>query len=153
MSIQGKAEVITQEENYLHVDYDKSKLVLFGGEFSEGTFKNNTGSTADFAIGTVLARDTSDNTLVPYDDSVTGDGEDFIVGLLYKSISQLADAATVSDVSMVVGGEVREDKIVFVASGDDLDTPNPVSKLTPRDDMKRVGLRPKVVNELYEHDN
>ena len=73
---QSKATIITQTDNFLHVDYDTSKLVLFDGEYGEGDFTNNTGSTASFGIGTVIARNSATGNLVPYNSAVTGNGVD-----------------------------------------------------------------------------
>ena len=153
MSIQGKAEVKSQTDNFLHVDYDNSKLVLFAGEFGGGLLANNTGATASFPIGTVLARNSSTGNLVPYNSANTGNGIEEIVGILYTEVTDLADATTI-EVDMVNGGEVREDKVLFVNDGtDSIDSANPVTLRTHRDDLKRVGVRVKYVDELYEPDN
>ena len=102
----------------------------------------------------MLARDNSDGSIVPYSSAVTGAGQDHIVGILYRPITDLAIAGVIEDMDYVIGGEVREDKVIFVNDPTDtLDSVNVVTTLVHRDDMRRVGIKAKVVDELYNPDN
>lgn len=68
----SKATVVLNATNALFVDFDLSKVFIFGNRFAPASFKNNTGSQASFVPGTLLARDSSDNTIVPLLSTKTG---------------------------------------------------------------------------------
>lgn len=142
--------IVTQEENFLHVDYDKSKLVLFGGRFDKADFRNNTGAQATFEIGTILGRENTTGQLVPLDLSNALLGEDHVAGVLNRRLVDVADAGVVEDVSFLIGGDVTASKVSLVA--DSITDANSAG-LTIEADLQRVGVKLVEVNELYDFDN
>ena len=103
------------EENYVQNDYNLGKIFVYGNRTSQGTFKNNTGGAAAFSQGLVLARDSSDNTLVPLNPANTTNGANLPVGILFQDLAEVADAGTVTNVYFVTEGDVVEERVIFQA--------------------------------------
>lgn len=139
-------------ENAVFNNYDLTKLFIWGNRYDDATFKNNTGAgPTDFAPGTVLGRDSTDNTIVPLDSAVTGNGEDIPIGILAKGISQLADAGTVPNVAFCTGGDVAREKVIFINAGDDFDTV--VANRTLEDHLLSQNIRAIESDQLTGTDN
>lgn len=146
----GSQTVITNNDNFLHVDYDKSKLLIQYGKFEKVTFLNNTGGLADFAQGLVLGRDSSVDQVVPLNVANNTNGEDNVAGILYQPLSQIGIAGTQADVSMLVEGDV--DPALVIMQAGTLATVN-AAKYTISADLQRVGIRLVAGDELYTVDN
>ena len=140
-----------QTENFLHVSYDLSKIFIWSNRFSKLTFKNNTGGIASFAPGLVVAIDSSDGTLVPFDDDTAANGDDQPVGILASTITDLAIAGTVTDIDYCDQGDVAEEKVTF-QDGDTLATVVTGGQ-TVRQVLKNAGIRLVPRKELSGADN
>lgn len=116
----SKVTVQTQTNNYLHVDYDLEKLFIGNNDFQSGTFINDSGAEADFAAGTLLARNATTGNLKILRSGDTTLGQNIPLGILATEITALADSATI-DVNYCIAGEVAEDLLVLDGS-DTLDT-------------------------------
>jgi len=104
--------------NAVFNDFDLSKIFVFNNRFKNATFKNNTGGPLAFLAGTLLARDSSDNTIVPLLSTKTTLGLNIPVGILHNSIASIADAATVTNQSFCIQGDVADGKILFQGADD-----------------------------------
>jgi len=220
--------------NQIFTDFDLSKIFIFGNRFKKASFKNNTGSIDDFAPGTLLARDSSDDTIVPLLSTKTGiiansdlavatnvltatraagsyitDGvkvgdivtvagsvgltganiahvitsvtaltwtADFTLadatastagtsefngilglnipaGILQSDIVQLADAATLTNQSFCVAGDVARAKIIFQSPDAFTTVVLKGGSRSLEDLLNDIGIRPIVTDELTAADN
>lgn len=103
----------TQTGNYLHVSYDVSKAFFNNPRFESGTFENTTGVEATFPAGTLLARNSTTDSLVPLSSLTPTLGQNLPVGILADTLEDIPAAGTVEDAPYCVGGDVAEDKLVF----------------------------------------
>ena len=143
--------IVVNQDNFLHVDYDKSKLLIQYGKFSKETFDNNTGAQADFAVGLVLGKEGDTNRVVPLDVSKATKGEHNVFGILYQPLTAIAIDGTQADVAVLVEGDVDASKVILEA--DTLATPIAAAGITIQADLQRVGIRLIDVDELYSLDN
>jgi len=104
------ATIKLQTTNALFVDFDLSKVFIFGNRFAPASFKNNTGSQASFVPGTLLARDSSDNTIVPLLSTKTGIIANSVLAVATNVLtatrasgSYITDGVKVGDVVTVAG--------------------------------------------------
>ena len=141
-----------QTSNFLQSDYDLSKIFIWNPRTTSGTFKNNTGGLASFLPGTIVARDNSDNSIVPFDSAVVANGAGVPIGVLMNEITDLADAGTLDDQNIVFSGDVNEDRIIFQNGGDTLDTVLGNGR-SIGDDLRSKGIIPVVGDELSGTDN
>lgn len=143
--------VRTQTSNVLHVDYDTSKIFIGNNDFLTGTFINDTGAEADFAPGTLLARNATTGNLVTLKSGATTLGQNIPIGVLASSVTALADAGTTT-VTFCVGGEVAEEKIILDGA-DTLDTVVSDRRIRDRILADTGGIFLKEGENLTEFDN
>jgi len=105
------ATEVSKTNNYLHTDYDVSKIFVFGNRYEKNTLTNASGGVKSFLPGTLLGRITASGKLVPL-ASAAVDGSEIPVGILKTSVVDLADA-TDSEVNVCIAGDVVEAKIIF----------------------------------------
>lgn len=113
------ATEVSKTNNYLHTDYDVSKIFVFGNRYEKATLTNASGGVATFAPGTLMGRITASGKIIPL-ASAAADGSAIPVGILKTSVVDLADA-TDSEVNICIAGDVVESKIIFDGS-DTVDT-------------------------------
>lgn len=111
--MQGTATTVINDENFLSTNYDYTKIFIWDNKGAQRTFLNNTGATASFAPGTLLALKSDTNQWVPLLSTNTNNAENIPAAILRTPISDLNDSATVDDVSGVISGDVARDKVVF----------------------------------------
>ena len=146
--------VVVQNGSQLFVNDDFQKIFIWDNEYEQATFKNNTGALASFQAGLLLGRDSSDNTIVPLDSAVTGNGEEIPVGVLAQDINDVADAGTVDNKYFCINGGVAENKLILQNGADNLDT-TIINSRTLRDLIKSATKGIKIVesDELTGSDN
>lgn len=118
----GQGTVTNQQDqdNLLFNDYDFRKIFVFENRYRRLTFKNNTGGAATFQAGLLLAKDNSDNTIVPLDASTTTNGSNIPIGILAQDLStSIANAGTQTNVYFCTEGDVARDRIIFQDSAND----------------------------------
>jgi hypothetical protein len=134
-------------------DYDVSKVFLRNIISQEETLNNASGAAKDFEPGTLLGRVTASGKLIPL-ASAANDGSQFAVGVLMSNVIQLANGAD-QTVSVCIGGEVAEDKVVLAGADALTTTVTNNSARTIKDviagDTKGIQLRSST--ELTGHDN
>lgn len=115
---------VLDTSNQLYNNYDFRKLFVYDNEYSEYTFKNNTGASATFEAGLLLAKDNSDNTLVPLDASNTTNASNIPIGILAQDLgTAIANGGTQANVSFCFKGHVARNMIIFQDSvNDDFDS-------------------------------
>lgn len=116
---------------------DRHSLVLRGGEFRDETFKAAGADT--FPEGTILARDTSDDKLVPFDpDDAGAVGHEFVKAVLPSEV--VTTGAGDTPIRALVAGVVKEQDL-SIQDG---------ATITPAmlDDLRGVGIVPIDTDEL-----
>ena len=140
--------IVNQTNNQAHFDYDVSKVFIFGNRYEEVTFRNLTGGTLSYAVGTVLGRISATGKVTEMKSAAT-DGSELPIGILATTIT---DLATVSDVeiNMCIQGDISEDKVIF--NGSDVITTAEQGRIY-RDWLTLVGIILKTSTELTNFDN
>lgn len=106
--------------NQLFNNYDLRKIFVYGNRYRQLTFKNNTGGAATFQAGLLLAKDNTDNTIVPFDASNTTNASNIPIGILAQDLpTSIANAGTQANVYFCVEGDVAREKIIFQDSVND----------------------------------
>lgn len=144
---------VVQNGNTLQVNTDRTKIFIGDNEYISGqTFKNNTGSTAEFAEGTLVGRESDTGDLVPLASGTGTNGENIPVGILVGGTGSLADAATETGKSICISGKVSESKLVLQGA-DTLETVIATRRLKDRilGDTKGIILVSSV--NLTSYDN
>ena len=141
------------QNNFQGFDYDYAKIFLFNVQTDKATFKNNTGVEQAFAAGTLLARDSSDDTIVPLLSTNTLNGANLPVGVLMSPVASLADAATSTGATFAFKGEVASDKVILQGADTYTTVIAEGGNRTIKDLMTDRNLIPRVVDELTRHDN
>lgn len=156
MSTGGTVTTSRTTANSLFNNYDFRKIFVYGNRYERLTFKNNTGAAATFSAGLLLAKDNSDNTIVPLDASTTTNASNIPIGILGQDLStELASAATQTNVVFCHTGDVARDKIIFQDSAnDDFDTViTQASGRTIEDLLLLLGIKAVASTDLTDFDN
>lgn len=144
------ANEISKTSNYLHTDYDVSKIFVFGNRFEKATLTNASGAVKSFLPGTLMGRITASGKIVPL-ASASVDGSEIPVGILKTSVTDLADA-TDSEVNICIAGDVVSAKIIFDGA-DTVDTVVDGRPLKDRIAADTMGIKLVDSFELTETDN
>lgn len=107
------------ENNQLFSSYDYSKIFVWQPRYEDRLYTNNTGSTVNLSAGTLMGTILASGQTQPQVSSAT-DGSEQPDGVLGQNYT-VADGETVT-VSVCIGGDVRQDKLIFGGS-DTLTTP------------------------------
>ena len=147
-------ELKNQTSNQLHVDYDVSKIFIFGNRYDRASLLNASGGVKSFLPGLVIARIAATNKLVPFDGTATN-GAQIPIGVLKTSVLDLADTAE-QTVNFAIAGDIVESKIILEAGT--LDSVVTIgtgteNTRTVRDMIQSLGIRLKKSTELTEFDN
>lgn len=151
----SKATVGTSTSNQLKVDYDISKIFIFGNRYSSATFINNTGGALAFAPGTIVGRVAASGKIAPFLAGAT-DGSQIPIGILKTEVPSIADDAELT-VNFCTKGDVVEGKLLLQNS-ETLATvvASPASTTNVRivrDMIEAVGINIIESDELTEFDN
>ena len=139
--------------NQTTTDIDRAQLVIRNPRFDDGaTFLNNTGGELVLEEGRILSRDPATEKLEVIDTAAV-DGTEFPVGLFFGATQTIADAAEITNVTLLVGGEVRKSAIVDVTGNPALSTVIKLKTLADRLQSDTVGLVLHDVTELAKFDN
>jgi len=139
------------EANFKSYEYDLRKLFVWNNRFEDATFKNNTGAAAAFVAGTVLGRDSSDNTIVPFDSANAVNGEEQPLGVLGQDLAELGDGLTQDNVAFCTSGDVAEFLLVFQNPAENKDTV--VNSRSVNDWLLSQNMRIVDGDELTKSDN
>ena len=115
----SNATEISKTGNFLHTDYDVSKIFVFSNRYESATLTNASGGVKTFLPGTLMGRITASLKLVPV-ASAAVDGSQFPVGVLKTQVTDLADA-TDATVNVCISGDVVESKVILDGA-DTMDT-------------------------------
>lgn len=137
--------------NVLFNTYDYRKIFLYRNRVVQAGFKNNRPAIASFSMGTILARDVTDNNLVPFDSTITTNGQNQPVGVLGSNVSNLASNGTISPVLFGFTGEMNRDLLIFARSADSLATV--IDGRTVEDILLRQGIKLTAGMDLTPPDN
>jgi Bacteriophage lambda head decoration protein D len=129
-------------------NYSNEKLPIFGCQYAVGTFENSDAYPVDLAIGTVMGRVSATGNILPLDTDAT-DGSQFPIGVLSASYT-VADGDEM-ELSMIVGGEINQNMLVFVDPADTLSTVVDGRQL--RDHLQLANIQLRTLDELSELDN
>ena len=113
------ATEISKTGNFLHTDYDVSKIFVFSNRYESGVLLNASGAIKSFVPGTLMGRVTASGKLVPV-ASAAADGSQFPVGILKTAADDLAIAGE-KTVNVCISGDVVESKVVLDGA-DTMDT-------------------------------
>ena len=105
------ATEISKTGNFLHTDYDVSKIFVFSNRYESGTLLNASGGIKTFLPGTLMGRITASLKLVPVVAAAV-DGSQFPVGILKTQLTDLAIAGE-STVNICISGDVVESKVIL----------------------------------------
>ena len=110
-----------QTRSTLITDYDTSNIFIGDNKTTEpdNTLENLTGAEVTLPIGTLVGRISGSQNLKVLESGST-DGSQFPVGVLLDSYT-IAATSTVSNVAIVIGGEVDQTRLIFQGT-DDFDT-------------------------------
>lgn len=112
---------VTNDSNFVHNDYDTSKIFYRNIKTLEAVLNNDTGSDLTLEPGTPVGRKSSNGKLKAL-ASAANDGSQYCVGILMSSVTALTNGSD-ADVTIVISGEVSEAKIeAQLAGADTLDT-------------------------------
>lgn len=97
------------------INYDTTKLFLFGNRYKEVVYTNSTGSSVTLPAGLVMGRIAATEKVVPIAKSAS-DGSQFPVGINVKAVT-VANGATVN-LTICVAGDVEKSLVLFPAGTD-----------------------------------
>lgn len=107
--------------NFATYDYDSSRLVIgTGHSYVDRDYENILGSAETVAMGQVMGRVSVGGKIVPC-KSGASDGSEIPVGILMEGLTEIADGTVITGLSLLIGGDVARDKVVFDGT-DDFDT-------------------------------
>ena len=107
------ANEVNKTSNFLQTKFDVSKIFVFNNRFSTVTLNNASGGTKSFAPGLTVARIAATGKVVPFDGTAVN-GAQIPIGILASDVIDLPDTNDI-DVSVCVGGDVSEPKIILEA--------------------------------------
>jgi len=140
--------IVNQTENQVQYNYDLTKIFVFDNRYETVTFRNLTGGTLSYAVGTVLGRISATGKVTEMKSAAT-DGSELPIGILATAIT---DLATVSDVeiNMCIEGDIAESQVIF--NGSDVITTAEQGRIY-RDWLQLAGMKLIQATELTEFDN
>jgi hypothetical protein len=97
------------------INYDTTKLFLFGNRYKEVVYTNSTGSEVTLPAGLVMSRIAATEKVVPIAKAAS-DGSQFPVGINVKAVT-VANGATVN-LTICVAGDVEKSLVLFPAGTD-----------------------------------
>lgn len=148
----SNAIIVSQTGNALHVKFNFDKIFIFENKHEIAVFKNNTGATAAFSAGLIVARDSSDNTIVPFDNAAPSDGDNIPIGILSQDVASSDDDDTTADVNYCHRGNVAEELLIFEGA-ETMTTVVTGTNQTVRDNLLKVGIKAVTSTSLSKADN
>jgi len=144
------ATEITKTNNFLHTDYDVSKIFVFSNRYEKATLLNASGGVASFLPGTLMGRIAASGKIVPL-ESAAVDGSQYPVGVLKTMVTDLAIAGEI-EVNVCIAGDVVENKIILDGS-DTLETIIELKRIKDRIKSDTMGIQLVGSAELTGTDN
>lgn len=129
-------------------NYSTKELPIFDNTYLQGTFENADAYETTLAIGTIMGRISATGNLLPFDADAS-DGSQFPIGVMAHTC--VVDAGDEKQVSIITGGEINANMLVFVDNADSLDTV--VSSRQVRDHLQLAGFTLRFPTELSKLDN
>jgi len=143
------SQSFTSTNNQAHMKTDVSKIFLRDNRYQKGYSLNNpTYNPMVLAAGTLMGRISGTGYLAPI-YAAGADGTQFPVGILAHDVS--IDSGETQEVTIVDGGDVAENKVLFFYSGQTLETV--VSSRRLRDHLQAQGIKLVTSTEMTEYDN
>lgn len=137
----------------LITNYDTSKIFVWNNRSQTENLANGTGAEKTYDVGLVMGRVFATGALLPSESDAV-DGSEIPVGILAETYT-IGDGES-TDVSICIGGDVVQNKLVFNNGTDDLETKIVNQDNRPyRDAIQGMTLGVKLVpsTELTEEDN
>lgn len=152
----GTVTTSRDTSNALFNNFDFRKIFVYGNRYERLTFKNNTAAGATFQAGLLLAKDNTDNTIVPLDVSNVANANNIPIGILGQNLdTSIAAGGTQANVIFCHTGDVARDKIIFQDSvNDDFDSVVAQANGRTIEDLLLVlGIKAVVSTDLTDFDN
>jgi hypothetical protein len=130
------------------VNTNTAKIFLWNRRSAFGTLNNSYYAALRFLLGTVMARVSATNLIVPF-VSTGLDGRQYPIGVLM--VDYLVAAGANQVVYYMDDGDVAEEQLVFYNGFDTLNTA--VSGRTVRDMLKAAGIKCIPATETTNYDN
>lgn len=146
----SKATEVTKTNNFLHTDYDVSKIFVFSNRYEKMTLLNNSGGVKSFEPGTLVGKITASGKIIPLASGAI-DGSQIPVGVLKTSVVDLADAGEL-EVNVCVYGDVVESKLILDGA-DTVDTVIDGRTIKDRIKADTMGIQLVGGDELTGFDN
>lgn len=143
------AVTTTNTSNQLTVNYDTSKIFLWAPKYQPGVLTNLSGGDLTYPAGTLIGRISANQEFAVLTSGAV-DGSQLPVGVLAHDVF-IADTES-ADISIGVGGEVAEEKIIFDGA-DDFDTVVSGRSLRDRIAADTVGIKLVTSTENTRFDN
>lgn len=135
--------------NPLITNFDTNKTFVWNPRTTTGTYDNSTYDDVTLAKGTLMGRISASGLLVPL-TSGASNGSQFPVGILLEDT--VIEGSSEAELTIVVAGDVVEDKIVFQGS-DTLNTVVSGRRLRDRIGADTVGIKLVGGTDLTGTDN
>lgn len=143
------ANVVSNTNSMLIVDYDRSPFLLGYNRYIRGNYTNDDYETVELPRGLVMSRIASTGKVVPIDPAAN-DGSQFPLGVLQRPMT-VEPGDTVS-LPLVVAGQLALESI-FLPVGVTLETIISSRRLRDRIASDTLGLEFIAGTELSAHDN
>lgn len=141
--------VALNSSNMAIIHTDLSKIFLKDNRYQKGNDLNNSGyDPLELVAGTLMGRVAATGNLT-YCNAAASDGSQFPVGILAEDVS--LDAGETKSVTIVDFGDVASDKVVFVVTGQGLETA--LSSRRMKDHIQAQGIKLITVTEMTQDDN
>lgn len=136
--------------NQLQTNYDVSKIFIGENRTRTDNYTNSTGGAITLKAGTLMGRISSSALLLPCKSDAV-DGSQFPVGVLVEDFT-VANGAS-QPLPICIYGDVAEEKIILLKSGDTLNTVISGRTIRDRIGADTVGIRLIATTELTGYDN
>lgn len=136
----------------LFINTDLSKIFLRDNRYQVGNDLNNSSyNPLNLIAGTLMARVTSTGNLT-YFNAAANDGSQAPVGILAEDVS--LDSGETQGVTIVDFGDVAQDKVVFVVTGQGLETAVTIGvSRRVKDHLQAQGIKLIPAIEMTQLDN
>lgn len=144
--------VVLNTGNQAIINTDVSKIFLRDNRYQKGNDLNNSGyDPLNLVAGTLMGRVTSTGNLTYFNAAAT-DGSQAPVGILAEDVS--IDSGDTEEVTIVDFGDVAADKVVFVVTGQGLETAVTIGvSRRVKDHLQAQGIKLITTREQTHVDN
>jgi hypothetical protein len=144
--------VVLNTGNQAIINTDVSKIFLRDNRYQKGNNLNNSGyDPLNLVAGTLMGRVTATGNLT-YFNAAASDGSQAPVGILADDVA--IDSGDTEEVTIVDFGDVAADKVVFVVTGQGLETAVTIGvSRRVKDHLQAQGIKLIVTREQTHTDN